>query len=171
MAVKILDFDKFEGLFKNKEAKEEFVKAFQQKIAEGGGVAIITYEDKEVATCVDVETALRDFASKKRAVEEQPSLEYKWENKLGPKATDDKVLSQTSPSILQSLGIVPGATFVEAVQQHFWGTFGVNGAEPLQYKKLVDLDTAHLWSILETQHQIREITKRIIRHIITNRKE
>ena len=35
-----------------------------------------------------------------------------------------------------------------------WGTYGINGDQPLSYKKLCDMDTAHIEAVLETQNRI-----------------
>jgi hypothetical protein len=35
-----------------------------------------------------------------------------------------------------------------------WGTYGINGDQPLSYKKLCDMDTAHIEVLLETQTRI-----------------
>ncbi len=38
----------------------------------------------------------------------------------------------------------------------YWGTYGKNGDQPLQWKALKDLDTDHIEAILETQKQVPE---------------
>jgi hypothetical protein len=44
----------------------------------------------------------------------------------------------------------------EANRQAFhWGTRGVNGDQPVQWKPVADLDTDHIEAILETQAHIR----------------
>ncbi len=39
----------------------------------------------------------------------------------------------------------------EAREMVTWGTFGINGDEPLQYKKVSEMDSAHLRAVIETQ--------------------
>lgn len=53
----------------------------------------------------------------------------------------------------------------EAVE---WGTFGINGDQPLKYLKLCNMETAHIEACLETQKnmypQIREAFKNEIEY-------
>ena len=43
----------------------------------------------------------------------------------------------------------------EVVRENLtWGTYGINGDQPLSYKKLCDMDTAHIEAVLETQNRI-----------------
>lgn len=51
-----------------------------------------------------------------------------------------------------------------------WGTYGKNGDEPLKYIHLVDAETDHLQTILNTQKHIYGETKQIIQSILEDRK-
>jgi hypothetical protein len=37
-----------------------------------------------------------------------------------------------------------------------WGTYGINGDQPIKYVALKDLEVSHIEAILETQSQLRE---------------
>jgi hypothetical protein len=50
-----------------------------------------------------------------------------------------------------------------------WGTYGKNGDEPLQWKKLKDMTTAHILAVLETQTQLPDYTKRLFEEEINFR--
>ena len=56
-----------------------------------------------------------------------------------------------------------------------WGTYGINGDQPLKYVKLCDMDTDHIEACLETQKnmypQIREAFKNEITHRNENSNE
>lgn len=52
-----------------------------------------------------------------------------------------------------------------------WGTYGKNGDEPLQWKKLKDLDTDHIEKILETQRQVPEWKQDIFREELRYRND
>ena len=57
--------------------------------------------------------------------------------------------------------------FSEIRQYFYWGTYGKNGDEPLQWKALKDLNTDHIKAILETQKQLPEWRKNIFKAELT----
>jgi hypothetical protein len=50
-----------------------------------------------------------------------------------------------------------------------WGTFGIDGKQPLQYVRLIDCSTEHLSNILK-QRNISEIYQKVIGLILKDRK-
>lgn len=55
------------------------------------------------------------------------------------------------------------------ISEFTWGTYGINGKNPLKYVKLVDCSTEHLNNILRTQPQITSLTTLVIMAILMAR--
>jgi hypothetical protein len=59
----------------------------------------------------------------------------------------------------------------QKIRENFkWGTFGKNGDEPLQRKKIAELTSEHIAAIIETQHMISPAVKKVFYDEITYRK-
>lgn len=41
-----------------------------------------------------------------------------------------------------------------------WGTYGINGDQPLSWIKMCDMDTAHIEAVLETQKSMRPVIRK-----------
>ena len=52
-----------------------------------------------------------------------------------------------------------------------WGTFGINGDQPLSYVKLCDMDTAHIQACLDTIRTIYPQIRKVFETEIEYRKE
>lgn len=50
-----------------------------------------------------------------------------------------------------------------------WGTRGINGDQPLDYKRIMDLETSHLEAILRTQSHANPIVRNAITEILNIR--
>jgi len=44
-----------------------------------------------------------------------------------------------------------------------WGTYGINGDQPIKYVKLKNLDTSHIEAIIETQGHLRDCVKQVFK--------
>lgn len=65
---------------------------------------------------------------------------------------------RTDPKILDDLA-----------KKLVWGTYGINGDQPLQWKPLETLKTDHLEAILITQYHLGEQYREVVLHIIKAR--
>lgn len=54
----------------------------------------------------------------------------------------------------QTKCITDESSFKDIQKYMFWGTYGKDGKQPLQYKALKDLDTDHIEAIIRTQKQL-----------------
>jgi hypothetical protein len=52
-----------------------------------------------------------------------------------------------------------------------WGTYGINGDQPKVYKRVMDLETAHLEAILKTQKHISPMVRTAIQDNLDLRKD
>ena len=68
-----------------------------------------------------------------------------------------------------NLSITSEDDFEKIRENMEWGTYGKDGKSPLKYKKLKDLDSDHIFSILETQKQLSQETREIFRRELNNR--
>ena len=51
----------------------------------------------------------------------------------------------------QSLDVYSTAPFDVLREAYYWGTYGINGDQPLSYVALADMDTDHIKAVLRTQ--------------------
>lgn len=76
-------------------------------------------------------------------------------------------------AISQYVANAPTARSISAryiIENHQWGTRGVDGKLPLRVVKLVDCDSEHLKNILRTQSHISSLTTLVITAILMERK-
>lgn len=52
-----------------------------------------------------------------------------------------------------------------------WGTYGINGDQPLQYKTIAEMDTAHIEAVLQTVKHIRPMIKTIMQNELKFRQQ
>ena len=52
-----------------------------------------------------------------------------------------------------------------------WGTYGINGDQPLQYKAIAEMDTAHIEAVLQTVKHIRPMIKTIMQNELKFRQQ
>ena len=45
-----------------------------------------------------------------------------------------------------------------------WGTYGINGDQPLQYKAIAEMDTDHIEAVLQTVKHIRPMIKTVMQN-------
>ena len=57
------------------------------------------------------------------------------------------------------------------VQVLTWGTYGINGDQPLQYKTIAEMDTAHIEAVLQTVKHIRPMIKTIMQNELKFRQQ
>lgn len=58
---------------------------------------------------------------------------------------------------------------IQLSEEYLWGTFGPNGDQPIQAKRLCDLDTDHLKNILITQTHTTMLYRKVILFLLEER--
>lgn len=61
-------------------------------------------------------------------------------------------------------------SFEEVRQACDWGTYGINGDQPLSYIKLCDMETAHIEAVLQNVSRINPAIKASMEHELEYRK-
>jgi len=61
-------------------------------------------------------------------------------------------------------------SFEEVRQACDWGTYGINGDQPLSYIKLCDMETAHIEAVLQNVPRINPAIKASMEHELEYRK-
>lgn len=61
-------------------------------------------------------------------------------------------------------------SFEEVRQACDWGTYGINGDQPLSYIKLCDMETAHIEAVLQNVSRINPAIKTSMEHELMLRK-
>ena len=57
------------------------------------------------------------------------------------------------------------------VQVLTWGTYGINGDQPLQYKTIAEMDTSHIEAVLQTVKHIRPMIKTVMQNELKFRQQ
>ena len=63
---------------------------------------------------------------------------------------------------------VPHETQVQVLT---WGTYGINGDQPLQYKTIAEMDTSHIEAVLQTVKHIRPMIKTVMQNELKFRQQ
>jgi len=61
-------------------------------------------------------------------------------------------------------------SFEEVRHACYWGTYGINGDQPLSYIKLCDMETAHIEAVLQNVSRINPAIKASMEHELILRK-
>lgn len=77
----------------------------------------------------------------------------------------------SEPELIEDLFITSGMPLKEMAQKLLWGTRGINGDRPLEYKLMKDLEKSHLEAILKNCKPLHECRIKVIGYLIKQKQK